>query len=1034
MQIIKKYITLICTLLTALFITLVLMTWTTHDFFQFNSIMGIPQDKTVYNHDYIYQERGFNINQEPLILGRSDLLARKAEEYHIALDYDKETGLYALTNISNARKVLTKNEGVTRYAREWQLSAGDQFIFGKEKIKIMEVNKDKLRLTVNAIPFEISTKTFQVQMAQQNTPEQGQIVLATPWKEQESTPITPIQCQDTKEKVKHYALYSIFKAEPHFQIFLGGAYHCEDNIPLTGIDYRAYMIEYRDQHFFLRPFKRGATKKGDVFKLMKNGHYLSIDEQPLYFKVDEQILITLGYSSYSLLFTKNTTGNARVIFRTLNKGDIKENTINIEHKRQQDQNESVILDRTSKETKKALFSSGTLGFTLGIILNMVLWFLSSTQLKQFNIRLKPWIHFALGSGVFLFTMGLLILIIFKKDLFPFQTSDIAMMLWVSILFSLLYLWINQSSAILYFYLSTLILLGYGILYSWHLQELAKSTKYYNDFKEQLFFILWGVQLWAFVLYYQQIILKVIMPLATQNQFSLDEVQPYLTRIGLLFLVWLWFGKIPTLFIICSVLFLKVSVLKSDSLLSFIIQLIWQLIWLSVFLFFGIEISWIIMLFIIGAYSTLIILINQSRKLRNKINSGQKIPKQIGRKISREFNRLLSKSKMQKFLIFIFFCTLILSVLTILFHSPLYIYAFSFSLTVLVLLLLSFSHHRYLLPYLLILSLSLSFILVYAGAGSETGIQGIQPMEFMKLLFCLILAFALFLFSHYKMRFQSYFLPFFAFTSLAGTLVMTSLLTSDQSFLVLMFWSFIFSSGFLLITSDACNHKISWLAPSTRLVLFILCMPLLFYFIVPKIIHFANHFGSSATGTARYAAWQAPEKYPFSGSQFQYATCVYLIHYKEKLDKCYIGPNEMLPREIKISHLSNVDDDFALTGFIAATPLVKNIPFYLGLALFIGFQVLWFMSLLATLKPFIQDINTDWQVKIYGLFLFAGLGFVQAHILIAWGSNTGLLPVMGQPMTFLGRQGSHLVLFIFPFLYIVSLVVGLLKEKKQNVST
>jgi len=39
----------------------------------------------------------------------------------------------------------------------------------------------------------------------------------------------------------------------------------------------------------------------------------------------------------------------------------------------------------------------------------------------------------------------------------------------------------------------------------------------------------------------------------------------------------------------------------------------------------------------------------------------------------------------------------------------------------------------------------------------------------------------------------------------------------------------------------------------------------------------------------------------------------------------------------------------------------------------------------------------------------------AHWLIAWGNVLGLLPVMGQPMTWLAAGNSHLAFFAYPAL-------------------
>ena len=38
-----------------------------------------------------------------------------------------------------------------------------------------------------------------------------------------------------------------------------------------------------------------------------------------------------------------------------------------------------------------------------------------------------------------------------------------------------------------------------------------------------------------------------------------------------------------------------------------------------------------------------------------------------------------------------------------------------------------------------------------------------------------------------------------------------------------------------------------------------------------------------------------------------------------------------------------------------------------------------------------------------------------HLLLAWGTNLAMFPIMGQPMSFLSAGGSHLLFFICPLL-------------------
>ncbi len=52
-------------------------------------------------------------------------------------------------------------------------------------------------------------------------------------------------------------------------------------------------------------------------------------------------------------------------------------------------------------------------------------------------------------------------------------------------------------------------------------------------------------------------------------------------------------------------------------------------------------------------------------------------------------------------------------------------------------------------------------------------------------------------------------------------------------------------------------------------------------------------------------------------------------------------------------------------------------------------------------------------ELLGLALYAFGWLFLAHWVIAWGNVLGLLPVMGQPMTFLSAGNSHLLAFAFP---------------------
>ena len=50
----------------------------------------------------------------------------------------------------------------------------------------------------------------------------------------------------------------------------------------------------------------------------------------------------------------------------------------------------------------------------------------------------------------------------------------------------------------------------------------------------------------------------------------------------------------------------------------------------------------------------------------------------------------------------------------------------------------------------------------------------------------------------------------------------------------------------------------------------------------------------------------------------------------------------------------------------------------------------------------------WLLRLQAFALCGGAAFVAGHLLLSWGTNLAIVPVMGQPMSFLSAGGSHLL--------------------------
>ncbi len=63
----------------------------------------------------------------------------------------------------------------------------------------------------------------------------------------------------------------------------------------------------------------------------------------------------------------------------------------------------------------------------------------------------------------------------------------------------------------------------------------------------------------------------------------------------------------------------------------------------------------------------------------------------------------------------------------------------------------------------------------------------------------------------------------------------------------------------------------------------------------------------------------------------------------------------------------------------------------------------------------RDFRQAWAGRLHAFLLCGGAAFLGGHLLLSWGTNLAIVPVMGQPMSFLSAGGSHLLFFLLPLL-------------------
>lgn len=65
----------------------------------------------------------------------------------------------------------------------------------------------------------------------------------------------------------------------------------------------------------------------------------------------------------------------------------------------------------------------------------------------------------------------------------------------------------------------------------------------------------------------------------------------------------------------------------------------------------------------------------------------------------------------------------------------------------------------------------------------------------------------------------------------------------------------------------------------------------------------------------------------------------------------------------------------------------------------------------------RGFRQAWAGRFRFFLLCGGAAFTGGHLLLSWGTNLAIFPVMGQPMSFLSAGGSHLLFFLCPLLTI-----------------
>ncbi|RJG19181.1 FtsW/RodA/SpoVE family cell cycle protein [Massilia cavernae] len=176
---------------------------------------------------------------------------------------------------------------------------------------------------------------------------------------------------------------------------------------------------------------------------------------------------------------------------------------------------------------------------------------------------------------------------------------------------------------------------------------------------------------------------------------------------------------------------------------------------------------------------------------------------------------------------------------------------------------------------------------------------------------------------------------------------------------------------------------------------------------------------------RFMVWLEPARHPHTGQQL-------LAGARAIADGAWFGQDGMLgiaslglPGSNALA-IPAVQDDFAPSFFLNRHGLAAGLALWLLQALFLA-GLLQAAVRSHAAGSATRDFRQAWSGRFRCFALCGGAAFVLGHLLLSWGTNLAIFPVMGQPMSFLSAGGSHLLFFICPLLILGAVSAQSLEE-------
>ncbi|MES2261211.1 MAG: FtsW/RodA/SpoVE family cell cycle protein [Pseudomonadota bacterium] len=183
---------------------------------------------------------------------------------------------------------------------------------------------------------------------------------------------------------------------------------------------------------------------------------------------------------------------------------------------------------------------------------------------------------------------------------------------------------------------------------------------------------------------------------------------------------------------------------------------------------------------------------------------------------------------------------------------------------------------------------------------------------------------------------------------------------------------------------------------------------------------------------RFQVWLAPAMHPHTGQQL-------LLGARAIADGGWWGADSLLGlRSLGQSagsavSIPAVQDDFAPAFFLNRHGLLGALLLWMAQAGFV-IGVLQLAAQAHGAAGAARDFRHAWLGRFRYFAMCGGAAFVAGHLLLSWGTNLAIFPIMGQPMSFLSAGGSHLLFFLCPLLAFCAVSAQSLEENLPCRST